>query len=169
MFTSPIYCTNHPSTETLLRCNKCGKPYCIRCLERTPVGYRCRTCLNIQQAGYYTATPVDYVIAGGVGFFASILGGAIAVPVGGIFFLFSIFYAPIAGGAIAEAIWRAIQKHRGRYMWLVGCAAFILGSLLGALLYTIIGALLFVRGSIFSIGFLIYLALAIGTVYARLR
>lgn len=60
---APVFCVNHPQTETLLRCNKCGKPVCIKCVERTPVGYRCKECLNIQQAGYYTATPFDYAVA----------------------------------------------------------------------------------------------------------
>ena len=59
---APVFCVNHPKTETLLRCNKCGKPVCIKCVVRTPVGYRCKECLNIQHAGYYTATPMDYVM-----------------------------------------------------------------------------------------------------------
>ena len=79
MATAPVYCKNHPARETLLRCNRCNDPYCINCLVRTPVGYRCKTCLNIQQAGFYTATVTDHVIAGIVGFIASIIGGALAV------------------------------------------------------------------------------------------
>ena len=35
-----LTCANHPDRETLLRCNKCGKPICISCAVRTPVGYR---------------------------------------------------------------------------------------------------------------------------------
>ncbi len=177
----PLYCTNHPNVETLLRCNRCNRPFCVRCLVRTPVGYRCKECLNIQQAGFYTATAIDYAIAGIVGFVSSIIAGGIAAVVSGIFLLLEIFYAPVAGGAVSEAIWRAIGKRRGRYIWVVACGAFILGSAMGAGFFPIIRAIVFGRGALletlliapisalFNLGFLIYLALAIGTVYARLR
>jgi hypothetical protein len=186
MSPTPVYCKNHPARETLLHCNRCGDPYCIHCLVRTPVGYRCKTCLNIQQAGYYTATALDYALAGTAGFLASIIGGAIAVALGGFFILFQIFYAPAAGGAISEVIWRAIGKRRGHYIWLVSCAAFLLGSAFGAALFRVIPAMISARGgtglltglltlplagigAFFNLGFLIYIVLAIGTVYARLR
>ncbi len=180
MATTLVYCKNHPTRETLLRCNRCSDPYCIHCLVRTPVGYRCKSCLNIQQAGYYTALPIDYVIAGVVGFFASIIGGAVAVAIGGFFILFQIFYAPAAGGAISEVVWRAISKRRGRFIWLISCAAFLAGSFVGAIAFPFAAALFGGFGlfgailrapfaAIFNIGFWIYIALAIGTVYARLR
>ncbi len=181
MAATTLYCTNHPNVETLLRCSRCNRPFCTRCLVRTPVGYKCKECLSIQQAGYYTATVVDYAIAGIVSLFASMVGGAIAIVVGGLFLLLEIFYAPVAGGAISEAVWRAIRKHRGRYVWLVACGAFVIGSAMGAMLYPIIAAIMLGRGSLFgallrapigalfNLGFLIYLVLAIGTVYARLR
>ena len=38
---APTYCANHPTVETTLRCNKCGKPICAKCAIRTPTGYRC--------------------------------------------------------------------------------------------------------------------------------
>jgi hypothetical protein len=176
----PVYCKNHPSRETLLRCNRCNDPYCIHCLVRTPVGYRCKACLHIQQAGYYNATVFDHVIAGIAGFSASIIGGAIAVAIGGFFLLFQIFYAPAAGSAISEIISRTIGKRRGRRIWLVACAAFFFGSFIGAIAFPFFAALLSGVGllgaiiraplaAIFNLGFWIYLVLAIGTVYARLR
>lgn len=186
MASAPVYCKNHPARETLLRCNRCNDPYCVHCLVRTPVGYRCKTCLNVQQAGYYTATVFDYAIAGTVGLLASIIGGAIAAAIGGLFFLFQIFYAPAAGGAISEIIWRSVNKRRGRFIWLVSCASFLLGSTIGAALFRLVPLLFTARGGLsvlpallalpvygigafFNIGYLIYIALAIGTVYARLR
>ncbi len=183
MSSTPIYCTNHPNTETLLRCNKCGRPFCIRCLERTPVGYRCKECLNVQRAGYYTATPVDYAVAAVVGTIASVVGGAIAAVIGGFFFLAAIFYAPFAGGIIAELIRLPIQKRRGRYLWLIGCASVIVGGLIGAgflplfavlsrgidLIDLVLALPVVAVRAVFNIGFLIYVVLAVGTVYARLR
>lgn len=181
MSTAPVYCVNHPKTETLLRCNRCGRPVCIKCVVRTPVGYRCKDCMNIQQAGYYTATPLDYIIVAVVGIIASIIGGAIAIVLGG-FWLIAIFYGPAAGGVIAEVIRLGIQKRRGKYINLLAAATVVVGALLvaGALpLLTILfaalgnprlfGAFAFGLGGLFNLGLWIYLVLAVGTVYARLR
>jgi hypothetical protein len=178
--TATIYCANHPNTETLLHCYRCGKPICVKCATRTPVGLICKECLNNQQAGFYTVTSVDYVIAAIAGGVVSIAGGAIAVLIG--FFLFEIFYAPFAGGIIAEVIRYAIHRHRGRYIWLIGCAMVIVGGMIGAGLFPLLGlvgrgGLLFALFALptlaframFNIGFLIYIVLAVGTVYARLR
>ncbi len=174
---APVFCVNHPKTETLLRCNKCGKPVCIKCVVRTPVGYRCKECLNIQRAGYYTATPMDYAIAGIVGTIASIIGGGIAAALGGLFWFFAIFYAPAAGGIIAEIIRWATQKRRGRYLWLVGCATLVVGGFIGAGAFPILAALsarrpeflLFAPGAFLNLGVLIFIVLGVSTVYARLR
>jgi len=182
MSIAPVYCTNHPRIETLLRCNKCGRPFCVKCLQRTPVGYRCKECLNVQQAGYYTSTPVDYVIVAVVGTIASMIGGGIATILGGFWFL-AIFYGPAAGGIIAEVIRWAIQRRRGKYLWLVACATVVGGAFLVAgaipLLFLLMSlgapnpgrgfnvAALF--GGFLNIGLWIYLVLAVSTVYARLR
>jgi hypothetical protein len=179
-----LYCVNHPNTETLLRCYRCNRPVCTKCVTRTPVGLICKDCLSIQRAGYYTATPVDYAVAGIVGTLVSMVGGAIAAAMGG-FFLLAIFYGPFAGGVIAEIIRLPIQKRRGRYIWLVACASVIVGGLVGAGFFPL-GTMLFSgRGpgligmllalpvvavaAIFNLGFLIYVVLAVGTVYARLK
>ncbi len=182
MASTPVYCVNHPNTETLLKCYRCGKPVCTKCVRRTPVGLICRECLSNQQSGFYTATPVDYAIAFIVGSIASVVGGTIAMFIG--FFLFEIFYAPFAGGIIAEIIRYAIRRHRGRYMWLVACATVVLGGVVALFGFPLFGAIASGRldlalffipralGSLFSLGslgFLIYLVLAVGTVYARLR
>mgnify|MGYP001577603898 CR=1 FL=1 len=182
MSATPVYCINHPKTETLLRCNKCGNPVCIKCVDRTPVGYRCKTCLNIQHAGYYTATPIDYVIVLVVGTLASMIGGAIALALGGWWFI-SFFYAPAAGGAIAEMIHWALRKRRGKYIGLLASATVVIGALLVAgaiplfmLVFAALGnpkllpfATSGILGALFNIGLWIYLVLAVGTVYARLR
>jgi hypothetical protein len=178
---SPIFCTNHPKTETLLRCNKCDRPFCVRCLKRMPVGYRCNDCLNNQQAGFWTATPFDYIITAIVGLIVSIVVGALALLLGGIWLLM-IFIAPMAGSAISEAIRFTIQRRRGRYIAVVACAAMLIGSLIGASFLPLLAALASGRiefvllalpaialRSFVNIGFLIYLVLGISTVYARLR
>lgn len=180
MSVAPVYCINHPKTETLLRCNKCGNPVCIKCVVRTPVGYRCKTCMNVQQAGYYNATAIDYIIVAIVGTVVSLIGGGIALVIGNLLWFANIFYAPAAGGVIAEIIRWSIQKRRAKYIWLVACATVIVGALLVAGALPLLFLLASLRTPEFrefilptslygliSVG--IYIVMAVGTVYARLR
>jgi hypothetical protein len=171
--TAPVYCVNHPNIETLLRCYRCGNPVCIKCVRRTPVGLLCKQCLGNQQAGFYSATPVDYALVVVVGSVLSLIAGAIAGVLGGLWFV-SIFYAPAAGGVVAEAIRFAIRKRRGRYIALLAAALVVIGALIAVEGFPILAALttgrisLLTRG-LFNIGLWIYLVLATSTVYARLR
>jgi hypothetical protein len=156
---------------------------CIKCVERTPVGYRCKECLGIQRQGYYNASVVDYVVAAVVGGALSVFGGVVMSFIGAGFFgiLIGIFGGPIGGGIVAEGIRAAVQRHRGRYLWVVACAALVVGgmmglvalrglSLLAALLAGNIAVLSALSLSLlFNLGFWVYLALAVSTAYARLR
>ena len=178
-----VFCTNHPQTPTLLRCNRCNRPMCLRCLERTPVGYRCKECLGLSRAGYYNATGLDHVLAGAIGFVLALIGGALATIFGG-FWLIAIFVGPAAGGLIAEAIRFSVQRRRGRYLrWVAGTCA-VLGAVVGPGLLAIIsligrsktfdGSTLFALPfagllSIFNLGFLIFIGLAVSTLFYRLR
>lgn len=170
--TTPVYCVNHPNTETLLHCYRCGKPICTRCVTRTPVGLICKECLNNQQSGYYTATPVDYVLTVVIGLVLSVIGGLIASVVGGLWII-ALFYGPLAGGIIAEAIRFAIRRHRGRYIGLIAAALVVIGALIpvapALLLVLLSGAPGLMVRVIGNLGLWIYLVLAAGTVYSRLR
>lgn len=122
----PTYCYRHPTVETGLRCNNCGKYICSKCAMRTPVGYRCPDCMRSQQNVYYTINQASYAVAAVVAF-------ALAIPVVfvlsklGLFIV--IFLGIPAGGLISEAVVRAIRKQRGRYLWLVVGAAVVVGGL----------------------------------------
>lgn len=152
-----LYCVNHPTRETLLRCNKCGRPICLDCAVQTPVGYRCKDCVRQQQAGFYNIRALDYVAAAVV---SPVLGLAAALLTGTVGWL-TLFLAPIAGGLIAETVRWAARRRRGRYLWLI-CGA-------GILLGTGVVALLFARSLWAFLWLGAFTALAIGTVYARLR
>jgi len=165
-----LYCVNHPQTETLLRCNKCGRPMCLRCVQRTPVGYRCKECLGEQRAGYYTATPFDYVIASVIGV---VLGGVSAFAMlllnfGFFSIIIAIFAGPFAGGIISEAIRRLCGKRRGRYLGLAACAAVAFGALVILFLPTLLSQGRF-GAALLNLGFWVFLALALSTTFARLR
>lgn len=180
MASKPTFCVNHPNVETLIRCYRCGRPMCLKCVTRTPVGLICKECLGSQRSGFYTAAPADYVAGFLVGVALAIAGGAFAGLIG--FFLFEIFFAPFAGGIIAEGVRFGARNHRGQYFWIIGCVAVLVGGLIGVALPSIFSALALGRldlalfiipvramRSLFSLGFLIYLVLATATVYARLR
>lgn len=171
------FCVNHPDTETYLRCNKCGKPVCMKCVQRTPVGYRCNECLGVQRAGYYNATTLDYILAAVIALLLGAVAGFAMGLVGGSLGFFTIiiaiFVGPIAGGIISESIRRVIAKRRGRYLALVATAFAVAGAVLvlvaPVLPFVLAGRVdLLVRVG-FNIGFWVFLALAASTLYARLR
>lgn len=172
---SKTFCVNHPQTETYLRCNKCGKPVCMKCVQRTPVGYRCNECLGEQRAGYYTATLLDYALAVIIG----VILGAIAafvvtfINLGLFSIIIAIFAGPFAGGIISEAIRRAVSKRRGRYLGLTASAAIVVGALailiLPALPFVLAGVPGILARVLLNIGFWVFLALAVSTTFARLR
>lgn len=120
-----LYCANHPTRETSLRCNRCEKPICPDCAVLTPIGYRCKDCVHSQQKIFETAQWWDYplalCIAGGLSFVGSLI-----VPLVGFF---TLFVAPILGVVIAEAVRLVIRQRRSRRLFQLTAAAVVLGSL----------------------------------------
>jgi hypothetical protein len=48
-----IYCVRHPRRQTAVRCGKCERPICVRCMVQTPVGMRCRECAQLRKLPQY--------------------------------------------------------------------------------------------------------------------
>ncbi len=119
------YCANHPTVETALRCNRCEKPICVKCAKLTPIGYRCKECVQGQQKVFETSVTTDYVIASVVAAGLAFLGSLI-IP---IWFLLVIFVTPIAGTVIAEAVRFAVQRRRSPGLFKVVAVATALGCL----------------------------------------
>src|SRR6266700_3112765 len=88
--TDTLYCANHPTVATSLRCNKCNKPICHKCAVLTPVGYRCRECVRGQQQVFETVVWYAFGLA------ALLLGGR----GGGLFSLLSLLW-PVVYVALA--------------------------------------------------------------------
>jgi len=170
--TDTLYCANHPTVATSLRCNKCNKPICHKCAVLTPVGYRCRECVRGQQQVFETVVWYDYIVAGVLAAVLGGLAGALLTRLG----WFTIFLAPVAGGAIAEIVRLAVRRRRGRNLYLVAAGAYVAGCLplfvIGLLSLFFIGNQGGGAGLFTLLGLLwpvVYTALATSTFYTRLR
>ena len=154
-----LYCANHPSRETHLRCNRCGKPICSGCSQPTPVGYRCPECIREHEDIYYSATPLDYIVLILVAFPLAFLAGYIASLIG----FFAIFLAAVVGSFLGRVVFRATGRRRGRGMPQIVAAAVVLGAILPLLLRLL-------SGNILSALFLgIYIVAASGAAYYQMR
>ncbi len=168
-----MYCYRHPDVETRLRCNRCGKPICLKCAKLTDVGYRCPDCIRSVQDKYFNAKGSDNLIALGV----ATLITAIAAPIAGILFrLFPFFFINLiiavlvggsAGGVLSQIIRRSVGKRRSRQMRFYALGGIIIGGLLGAYLASMILGLPIAL--FFSIPMLIFVVLAASSTYQLLR
>ena len=120
-----LYCANHPTTETSLRCNNCDKPICPKCAVLTPTGYRCKECVRNQQKIFDTAQWYDYPIVFIVVGILSYLGSLLASLLG----FWIIFVAAIIGVGISEAVRLFIKNRRAKRLFQLAAAAAIIGSL----------------------------------------
>src|SRR5438045_1763306 len=122
-------CANHPNEMTLVRCGRCDKPICVRCMVDSPVGKKCRTCARPH-------THLEESTGGQValGFLA---GTAVAIPAGCLVQqVAQLFILPIVyGWLVAEATRRAGQRSRSRAMQAAAGAAALIGAVLGAMIH----------------------------------
>jgi len=183
-----LYCTVHPTVQTSLRCNKCGRPMCIKCARRTPVGYRCKECVENQLAIFYNAQPLDPLIQLVVSALLSMVGAFLIGELLGRLFLILVLIVGIpasafAGGLIADVAHRAAGRRHGRYGWIAVGAGIIIGALVvGAVPFLLTLLFAFTSGGggdggggfllgtlLSSIGWWIYIVVATATGISRLR
>lgn len=169
--TETLYCVNHSSRETLLRCNRCDQPICIQCAVRTPIGYRCKSCIRGQQKKFITAHTSDYILAPLIAAVLSLIGSYLVSFLG----FLTIFAAPFFGMVIVRVVKAVIKNRRSNALFNAITAAGAVGSLplLVRMLYQMIGTL-YVGG--FNIYFLLpfvwqaaYSILIAGALYYRLK
>lgn len=159
--TLTLYCANHPSVETTLRCNRCEKLICARCAVPTPTGYRCKECVRGQQKTFSTAEWYDYLLSAVIAGLLS-FAGSLIVP---RLWFFAIFLAPVAGVIVAEAVRMATRRRRSKLLFQTASAAAILGSL-PPILLLLIG---FSSGSLISLLLHGYYTFTVAsTIYYRL-
>jgi hypothetical protein len=126
----PWRCAADPSVETYLRCGRCDKPICPRCLIQTPVGARCRECARLRRLPMFVLGPLDYLKA---------LGGALGAGIGGavvltlllsmvprVGFLGIILMAGL-GYVVGEAVSLATRRKRGNILGVIAALGVIFG------------------------------------------
>jgi hypothetical protein len=175
-----MYCTWHPDRETLLRCNRCGRPMCTACAVKHPVGLRCKECVREMRSPLYKVTPLGYVAGAVVAVAAGTVVAAIATFAsffGWWLWIVAFFVGAAVGAAIAEAVSIAAGRKRGRGLQLVTAAGMVIGVPLAGILMDMFGmpavGMFGVQAGPLSLflspAVLIYLFVGIGAAMARLR
>ena len=129
-----LHCYKHPDRETLLRCNKCGRPICQDCAVQTPVGYRCKECIAEQQKKFDTATTKDLVLGAVIALVLGFAGSYIEpyIPLGGI--LRAVLCGLVLGSAIAAAVRKAVNRRRSKWLSIMVCVGTLFGAVFVLLL-----------------------------------
>ena len=163
------YCPQHPTVETQMRCNKCGKFICLKCAARTPVGYRCKECVYQQQNVYFNAKGHEDFVA----FLVSLVLTCLAMPA--IHFLSSSFYfgafyaallaGPSAGALLVQVVRMAVHRRRSRYM-----SYFLISGIVTGLFLVGMGEFLLLDELLlFDLPALIFAFLAVTTGYQLMK
>ncbi len=175
MSSGAMYCAYHPNTETVLRCGRCGKPICTRCIVQTPVGARCRECAGVRQLPLYQLESADYLRSLGVMLGLGLAGGLAWSQAG----FFAFFVALILGYFAGAGIDWAVRGRRGPVPVVMAGATVVLAYLsspfAGLLLASLSGRmfppglLAGLVGAWFNPFGLLFLAIAMGVAASRVR
>lgn len=111
------YCAEHPETQTGLRCGRCNKPICPRCMVETPVGYRCRQCGEGPRLPTYDI-PASFLVRAAAAALAIGIGGGVALVLARVL-VHDLLYVAAMGGygyLLSRGISAATNHKRGRAM-----------------------------------------------------
>lgn len=126
----PLYCTVHPDRETLLRCNRCGRPMCVECAVRHPVGMRCRECVQETRSPIYRVSWGQAVVAFVAATVAGVVAAIVHTFVSSLFWLLVFFVSPALGTGVASVVERVVPRKRGRALQLATVAGLLAGVVL---------------------------------------
>lgn len=116
-------CYYHPNVTTLLRCSRCEKPICPRCMVASPVGYRCPECARGPKPAIYQTTATGMLAAVGLGIVAAVGSGLIW----GRFPEWQFYCALLLGFTVAEGMAWATKYKKGRELQIAAWACVFLG------------------------------------------
>jgi hypothetical protein len=125
-----LRCATHPDVETSLRCGKCGKPICPKCMVTTPVGARCRDCARLYTLPTYRVSGIHYLRAAGAALVTAIIIGVawgfLRLYTGWLGPIISIAVGYGAGAAISWVTERSVNRKRGAGLAAIGAIAVVL-------------------------------------------
>ena len=124
-------CATHPEVETNLRCGKCGKPICPKCLVQTPVGARCPACAKLYRLPTYRVSAKYYLRAIGTALGMAVVCGLVWGVINGFvpFFYLNLILAAGAGYAIGEVVSRSVNRKSSRGLATIGGIAVVISYL----------------------------------------
>jgi hypothetical protein len=126
----PWPCATDPSVETYLRCGRCEKPICPRCLIQTPVGSRCRDCAQLRRPPMFDIKPLGYVRAVGAGLGAGIGGALLLTLVQGMVPFAGLFGFMLMAGfgyVVGEAVSVAARRKQGNPLGVIAAVSVFVG------------------------------------------
>ena len=124
-------CATHPNVETNLRCGKCGKPICPKCMVQTPVGARCPDCAKLYKLPTFRVPFGYYLRAIGAALGMAIVCGIVWGVISGFvpFFFLNLLLAAGVGYAIGEVVSLSVNRKRGRGLAAVAGTALVISYL----------------------------------------
>jgi len=125
-------CATHPDVETNLRCGKCDKPICPRCMVQTPVGARCRECARLYKLPTYRVSRIYYLRAAGAAIGIAGVCGVLWGLLDGIipfFYIFNIMLGGAVGYVCAQIIGLAVNRKRGTGLAVIASFSVLLSYL----------------------------------------
>jgi hypothetical protein len=133
---------------------------CTQCAVSTPVGYRCRECVREVENKFFSGTNTDYLVAFGVAALAAGAGAFVLLALRLTGILLLIFFVAVpAGGALAQLVFRAVGRRRGRYTAQIAAAGVMAGAAVAAVLMRGYG----------NIGLWIFAGVVAALVYGRFK
>jgi len=128
-------CATHPEVETSLRCGKCDKPICPKCMVQTQVGARCPDCARLNKLPTYRVSTQYYLRAAGTGLGMAIVCGIVWGIVKGLvpFFYLNLLLAPGVGYAIGEVVSLSVNRKRSTGLAIVAGIAMAISYLVSIL------------------------------------
>lgn len=167
-----LTCYLHPDRETGLRCTSCERPICSDCARPAVVGQLCPECARARRPVNYQVSAANLVVSGVV----ALISGGVFTILGfwllGMIGFFSLFLAFVLGPVIGELLVRLSDRltrnKKGRSMQMALGGGYALGAM------PLFGLLLLVGGpqilfSITVLAVLLFTALVVGTIVARVR
>lgn len=148
----------------MVRCGKCDRSICVKCMVQTPVGMRCRDCAQLKRLPQFDVDVRLLTRAAAGGLAASSLSWLLVTYVSYL----SFFAAIVVGFAVAAAMSPLAKRRTSRLLEVVAVSCVICGNIIARYVrFALVGGLPFERLDL--TGLILPLALASFIAVVRLR